>query len=134
MIDAQAIALGIGILEQATLRQAIFGCLDAGDHVAGRGCGLFGSLEKIIRHPVHCKLADVLRRNQIFRPGFSGIQRIEIETVQLCRIERLYVQIPNRMIAVGDVAIQILGHVIETMGLNVRRPIFPPRKPEAGNV
>ena len=116
VVDAQTVAVGVRVAEQAGLEDRIRGGLDAGDHVRGREGDLFDLGEVVFRVLVEDELAKRAEGHFALRPDFGEVEDIPSEFLGLFGREHLQIACPGRVVAILNRVKEVLGMEVGVFG------------------
>ena len=115
IVRTDAVALGVGIGEQAPLQHLVGRRFDARHHIAWTEGRLFGRLEVVVRHLVQRHRANLDLRHA--GPDLGVVEPVIVELGDLLRGHDLHIEIPFREVAGLDRVVEIPGRVIGVRGL-----------------
>ena len=107
MVGAHAVAVCVGVGEDAGLQHLVRGCGDARHEVRRREGGLLDLREVVLRVPVQLHGADLDQRVVSVRPDLGEVERVEAVGLGVLVRHDLDVQVPGREVAGVDVFLQV---------------------------
>ena len=119
VVDAQAVALGVRVGEEAGLEDRVGGGFDAGDHVGGGESDLFDLGEVVLAVAIQGEFAKAAEGHLLLRPDLGDVEDVPAEFLGLFRGEHLEVAGPGRGVAVLDTVEEILGVPVGVCGGHV---------------
>ncbi|CDN42513.1 hypothetical protein BN871_BK_00360 [Paenibacillus sp. P22] len=121
VVRSDPVTLRIGVGEEASLEQFVLGRLDARDDDAGIEADLLRFGKDVVGIAVQLHRADMHVRDILLEPILGRIERIEVEGIEIGRIEDLDEQIPFREVAAVNGVDKVARGVVEVAALNLRR-------------
>lgn len=109
VVDAEAVAVGVGVREQAALQDGVGRGLDAGDEVRGRKGHLLDLGKVVLDVLVERELAEAPQRHLALRPHLGQVEDVPLELLGLLGRQDLDVGGPARVLAALDGLVQVLG-------------------------
>ena len=116
VVDAEAVAVGVWVAEEAGLQDRVGRGFDAGDHVGWGEGHLFDFGEVIFRVLVQCELAERAEGHFALGPDFGEIEDVPPELLSLLGREDLNVAGPRGVVAVFDRVEEVLGMPVGVLG------------------
>ena len=107
VVGAHAVAVCVGVGEDAGLQHLVRGRGDARHEVRGREGGLLDLREVVLRVPVQLHGADLDQRVVRVRPDLGEVERVEAVGLGVLVRHDLDVQVPGREVAGVDVFVQV---------------------------
>lgn len=101
--------LGIGIAEQAGLKDRIRGGLHARDEVGRREGGLLDLRKVVLDVPVQRQLSKAPKGDLVVRPDLGQVEDVPLEVLGLLGSQDLEVGRPARVVALFDRLEEVLG-------------------------
>jgi hypothetical protein len=102
---AEANELGVGVREQAPLKEWIIGEIDARDEVPRVKGDLFRLREEVVGVSVEHEAADPLDRHELLGDQLRRIQQVELEGVLVLFLDDLQAELP-----LGKAPLSIASH------------------------
>ena len=95
IIDAETVAVSVGVGEEAALQDWVRTRLNSGHNVGRRECCLFNLRKVILRVLIQHNLADRAKRVFLMGPYFSQVEDVVAESLRLLRSHGLLRQVGN---------------------------------------
>ena len=116
VVDSEAVAVGVGVAEEAGLQDRVGAGLDAGDHVAGGEGDLFDFGKVVFGVFVEDEFPKRPERDFALRPDFGEVEDVPAEFFGLGRGQDLDVAGPGGVVAVLDAVEEVLGVPVWVFG------------------
>ena len=119
VVDAQAVAVGVRVGEEAGLEDRVGGGFDPGHHVRGGEGDLFDLGEVVLAVAVQREFAEAPEGHILLRPDLGEVEDVPAELLGLLGGEYLKVAGPGGGLAVLDAVEEVLGVPVRVFGGHV---------------
>jgi hypothetical protein len=109
VVRSDTVAVGVGVVEEATLEHAIVGGFNTGHQVGGRESGLLGLSMVVLGVAVEGDLADGDKRVVAVRPDLGDVKNIKAIVSGVLFGHCLHVPSPAGMVSLCNFSIKIVG-------------------------